>query len=131
MDEGAAEGKRFYFLIVEMKEVTMWLRTEKIRRRAGNTRLNQLQLWKACLLEVSLLKKLEHPNIVRLYDAFICEGQLVLEIEWAEAGDLKRQIRKALKKSASLLLDLVSWCESPPFLVIIPSHRLTHVPGPV
>ena len=80
---------------------------------------------KACLLEVSLLKKLEHPNIVRLYDAFICEGQLVLEIEWAEAGDLKRQIRKALKKSASCVwFDLFTFRE-------MFTHNRLHGTGPV
>ena len=50
------------------------------------------------LKEVRLLQRLDHPNIIKYLDAFIDEHDLVIVFEWAEAGDLKRQLRKATEK---------------------------------
>lgn len=52
------------------------------------------------LKEVRLLQSLEHPNIIKYMDSFI-EGttELIICFEWAAAGDLKRQIRKAIERS--------------------------------
>jgi len=57
------------------------------------------------LKEVKLLQSLEHPNVVAYLDAFL-DGEesgeelsrsgssdLIIVLEWAEAGDLKRQLR--------------------------------------
>eukprot|EP00404_Azadinium_spinosum_P062683 CAMPEP_0180717952 /NCGR_PEP_ID=MMETSP1038_2-20121128/14241_1 /TAXON_ID=632150 /ORGANISM="Azadinium spinosum, Strain 3D9" /LENGTH=757 /DNA_ID=CAMNT_0022750441 /DNA_START=15 /DNA_END=2286 /DNA_ORIENTATION=- len=49
-----------------------------------------------CLKEVRLLQSLDHPNIVRLLNSFIDNHDLLIIVEWAEKGDLKRLIRKAL-----------------------------------
>ena len=81
-----------------------------------------------CLKEVKLLQSLEHPNIIQYLDAFLSGGDewhsssqakgdnggrvtnsaagsnnqsdLIIVLEWAEAGDLKRQLRKAIQKRA-------------------------------
>ena len=55
-----------------------------------------------CERETSLLKALEHQNIIGYLDSFIDDQTncLCIILEWAEAGDLKRQIRKAREKSA-------------------------------
>ena len=50
--------------------------------------------------QVKLLQSLDHPNIIRYMDSFINENDLVIVFEWAAAGDLKRQLRKAQEKQA-------------------------------
>ena len=47
-----------------------------------------------CLKEVRLLQSLDHPNIIRYLDSFIDDKDLIIIVEWAAAGDLKRQLRK-------------------------------------
>lgn len=49
-----------------------------------------------CLKEVRLLQSLDHPNIVKLKDSFIDNNELLIIVEWAEKGDLKRLIRRAV-----------------------------------
>lgn len=51
-----------------------------------------------CLKEVRLLQSLDHPNIVKLKDSFIDVGELFIIVEWAEKGDLKWLIRRALAR---------------------------------
>jgi serine/threonine protein kinase len=51
-----------------------------------------------CLKEVRLLQSLDHPNIIRYMDSFITDNDLVIVVEWAAAGDLKRQLRKAQER---------------------------------
>ena len=76
-----------------------------------------------CLKEVKLLQSLEHRNIIQYLDAFLSgqedwsssksggggkvsaasasnQSDLIIVLEWAEAGDLKRQLRKAIQKRA-------------------------------
>eukprot|EP00743_Colponemidia_sp_Colp-15_P008010 GILK01008675.1.p1 GENE.GILK01008675.1~~GILK01008675.1.p1 ORF type:complete len:735 (+),score=154.97 GILK01008675.1:110-2314(+) len=48
-----------------------------------------------CLKEVKLLQSLDHPNIIKYLDSFIENNDLIIIIEWAEKGDLKRVIRQA------------------------------------
>ena len=51
------------------------------------------------LKEVRLLQGLEpHQNVIRYLDAFIDGNELIIVFEWAAAGDLKRQIRKAQER---------------------------------
>ncbi|ETW04979.1 NEK protein kinase [Aphanomyces invadans] len=53
------------------------------------------------LKEVRLVQSVHHPNIIQYLDAFIGQDdELCIAFEWAEAGDLKRQIRKANEKHA-------------------------------
>lgn len=51
-----------------------------------------------CLKEVRLLASLDHPNVIKYMDSFISENDLVIVVEWAAAGDLKRQLRKAQER---------------------------------
>jgi hypothetical protein len=51
-----------------------------------------------CLKELRLIQGLEHPHIIRFLDGFVEGRHLVLVFEFAEAGDLKRQLRKAREK---------------------------------
>jgi NIMA (never in mitosis gene a)-related kinase len=50
------------------------------------------------LKEVGFLQSLDHPNIVKYMDSFINDNDLVIVFEWAAAGDLKRQVRKAQER---------------------------------
>ena len=50
------------------------------------------------LHEVRLLQSLDHPNVIRYMDSFITDNDLVIVFEWAAAGDLKRQLRKAQER---------------------------------
>ena len=54
-----------------------------------------------CMKEVRLLQSLDHPNIVKLLESIIDKNDLLIIVEWAEKGDLKRLIRKAIANSAS------------------------------
>jgi len=51
-----------------------------------------------CLKEVRVLQNLDHPNIIRYLESFIDGNDLYIVFEWAAAGDLKRQLRKAQEK---------------------------------
>lgn len=55
----------------------------------------------ACMQEVALLQNVtNHPNIINYLDSFLDDHYLVIVLEWAGAGDLKRQLDKAQQKSA-------------------------------
>ena len=55
----------------------------------------------ACLREVEMLRDVcDHENIIGYIDSFLEEEALYIVLEWAHAGDLKRQIRKAKDKGA-------------------------------
>ncbi|KAG5191840.1 kinase-like domain-containing protein [Tribonema minus] len=53
---------------------------------------------KKVLKEVRLLQSLNHPNIISYLDSFLSGNELVIVFEWAAAGDLKRQVRKAQER---------------------------------
>lgn len=53
------------------------------------------------LKEVKIIQKLNHPNIVQYLDSWYEGNELVICLEYVEAGDLKRQIRKANEKITS------------------------------
>lgn len=56
--------------------------------------------------EANLLRKLIHPNIIRLHDSFIETEQLCIVMEYLEGGTLDRMIqeRKGIKMGQDLIL---------------------------
>ena len=67
--------------IVALKRISVDMMNDKAREK--------------CLKEVRLLQTLDHTNIIRYIDSFITDNDLMIVYEWAAAGDLKRQLRKA------------------------------------
>jgi serine/threonine protein kinase len=56
-----------------------------------------------CLKEVQLLQTLEpHPCIIQYLDSFITDNELYIVFEFAEHGDLRRLLRRALECNATL-----------------------------
>ncbi|KAG2485833.1 hypothetical protein HYH03_015416 [Edaphochlamys debaryana] len=47
----------------------------------------------ACVKEVKILQNVEHPNIVKCFRSFLADNELVIVLEWAEAGDLGQLIK--------------------------------------
>lgn len=49
-----------------------------------------------CLKEIQLLASLHHPNIIRYEDSYLdlATNELVIVLQWARGGDLKKLIRK-------------------------------------
>lgn len=43
-----------------------------------------------CLREVKLLQSVNHPNIIRYIDSFLENNDLVILLEFAQGGDLKK-----------------------------------------
>ena len=74
-----------------LKEVLM-----STRRHGSTSASVSCQIY-TVMYQVRLLQSLEHPNIIRYLDAFIDNSELIIIFEWAEAGDLKRQVSLALK----------------------------------
>lgn len=70
--------------VVALKRISVDMMNEKAREK--------------CLKEVRLLQNLDHPNIIHYMDSFITDNDLIIVYEWAAAGDLKRQLRKAQEK---------------------------------
>ena len=50
-----------------------------------------------CMKEVKLLKSVDHANIIKYMDSFITNNELLIIVEWAERGDLKKIIRSAIQ----------------------------------
>jgi len=57
-----------------------------------------------CLKEVQLHQSLDNPNIVRYLSWFIDQtlNELFIAVEWAEKGDLKLVIKKAIEEEVTL-----------------------------
>lgn len=61
-----------------------------------------------CLKEVRLLESLNHPHIIKYIDSFIAENELIIAIEWAERGDLKRVVKRA-QSDESFIVESRIW----------------------
>ena len=66
--------------------------------------------YKETLKEVSIIQKLDHPNIIKLYEAFLCKlprKKLNLITEYADGGDLSNKIDKLKERNKFLSEDLI------------------------
>jgi serine/threonine protein kinase len=66
--------------------------------------------------EVSILKKLKHPHIVRLYECFETKEKIYMQIEYVDGGELLDRIinlgyygEEDAKRCVSAILDAVSY----------------------
>jgi NIMA (never in mitosis gene a)-related kinase len=62
------------------------------------------------LEEAFIIKRLDHPNIIKLYEAFLCQNPrktLNLIIEYANGGDLLEKIKIMKEKNRYLKEDLI------------------------
>ena len=81
-------------MVVALKRISVDMIDDKAREK--------------CLKEVRFLQSLDHPNVIKYYDSFINENDLVIVFEWAAAGDLKRQLRKTIEKQ-SIFDERIIW----------------------
>eukprot|EP00941_MAST-03F_sp_MAST-3F-sp1_P002983 g2983.t1 len=84
----------------------------------------------SCLKEVKLLQSLDHVNIIKYLDSFVADNSntLIIVTDWAEAGDLKRQLRK-LQAMGAHLREHVIWryfSQIAEALKHIHDHRILH-----
>ncbi|ORX78448.1 Pkinase-domain-containing protein [Anaeromyces robustus] len=71
---------------------------------------------KLILREISILHKLDHKNIIKLYDVFETEKNIILQTEFAEGGELFERIvelgyytENMAKKTIHELLDAINY----------------------
>lgn len=57
-----------------------------------------------CLLEIQLLQSLRHPHIIRYEDSYIDSqtSELVIVLQWARGGDLKKLLKKVKSGQAKI-----------------------------
>jgi len=74
---------------------------------------------KLILREISILHKLNHKNIIKLYDVFETEKSIILQTEFAEGGELFERIvelgyytENLAKKTVKELLDAIEYLHS-------------------
>lgn len=60
-------------------------------------------------IEVSLLKRFDHPNIVRYYDTDWEEGEVDIYMEWCEGSNLDCYIAENYKSVPDLPLVCGQW----------------------
>lgn len=58
--------------------------------------------------EIELLKNLNHPNIIRLYEIFSNKKFVFIVLEYAQKGDLLSYLKKHGKFSEKKFLDVFS-----------------------
>ena len=63
------------------------------------------------MLEVNLLKNLDHPNIVQYKESFLTTNQLVIIMEYCEVGDLAYHIKRKVSKEGELFseMEIFNW----------------------
>jgi len=70
---------------------------------------------------ITHLQNLNHENIIRYLDSFIEDNDLYIAVEWAEKGDLKYIIRRAIQED-SHLEERKIWC-----YISEMAHALSHM----
>ena len=92
---GRALGKGKFATVYRAKRLADNL--DVALKRVSVNRMDEKARTKA-LKEVRLVAALNHPNVVKYHDSFLEGEELIMVLEWAPAGDLKRQIRKAQER---------------------------------
>lgn len=65
----------------------------------------------ACMMEVNLLKNLDHPNIVKFKESFFNTNLLVIVMEYCEVGDLAYHIKRKVNKPGEFFteFEIFNW----------------------
>lgn len=81
-----------------------------------------------CLREIQLLRKLNHPNIIRLIEYFFSNNELYIALEYADAGDLSKMLDYFRKKKCYLGENVVwkFFCQVCDGLAYMHSERVMH-----
>lgn len=88
-----------------------------IKRDTGQVvalkRLKMRQMFSAqnrmtCLREIRVLRKLNHPNIIRHIESFFANNELFIALEYADCGDLSRML-DYLRKHGNQLSEKKIW----------------------
>ena len=61
------------------------------------------------LNQISILKSVDHPHIIKYYESFIRKDKLFIIMEYAEKGDLKGLIKKHSAKEGDLVEENQVW----------------------
>lgn len=81
--------------LVVIKEINMHDLSASERQMALNEVEKEGNLWKdSPFLQVHLLSRMQHPNIICYYDSFEEDGILMIEMEYAEGGTLAQMLAK-------------------------------------
>lgn len=63
-----------------------------------------------CMLEVNLLKNLDHPNIVAYKESFLTPGMMVIVMEYCEVGDIAYHIKRKQQKNETFSeVEIFNW----------------------
>ena len=65
----------------------------------------------SCMMEVNLLKNLDHPNIVQYKESFLTTNMLVIIMEYCEVGDLAYHIKRKIAKQNECFseMEIFNW----------------------
>jgi serine/threonine protein kinase len=63
------------------------------------------------MMEVNLLKNLDHPNIVRYKESFFTTNMMVIIMEYCEVGDLAYHIKRKVAKEGEIFteMEIFNW----------------------
>jgi len=65
----------------------------------------------ACMMEVNLLKNLDHPNIVQYKESFLTSNSLIIIMEYCEVGDLAYHIKRKIAQDGEIFteMEIFNW----------------------
>ena len=72
--------------------------------------LKRLSVGSVSSMEMGLMLRLRHPNIIRCYEAFTHQDFLILVLQYGEGGDMEMVINQTEKAKKTIPVDtIVSW----------------------
>mmetsp|Transcript_11852 Transcript_11852/g.22579 ORF Transcript_11852/g.22579 Transcript_11852/m.22579 type:complete len:343 (+) Transcript_11852:428-1456(+) len=75
-----------------------------------------------CITEVKLLQALDHPNIIKYMDSFIVDNELIIQLEFAEGGDLGALIEQR-RREGGVFEELEIWSS---FVQVVSAAKHMH-----